>query len=318
MKLLIVIVNWRTAGLTVDCLESLAPQVQAQDGVRVVVTDNASGDDSCQVIGNAIATHGWERWCELLPLERNGGFAYGNNGAIRPALQSDNPPQLIWLLNPDTTARPGAVGAVLDAARDYPQAHIFGTRCENPDGSPRRTAFRFHNPLGEFESMMRLGVVTRLTSRHKHAPPLPDGPAAVDWVSGCSMVVRREVFETIGLLDEGYFMYYEEQDYIRQAKDAGFGCWYLPQAAIVHLVGQASGVTSAGPRKRRPAYWFESRRRYWDKHAGPLGRWAGDAAFVLGLAGYRLNCWVRRRSSHDPPKLMGDFFREGRRGRTTG
>lgn len=315
-KLLIVIVNWRTARLTVDCLQSLAPQVAelAEREVRVVVTDNDSGDDSCDVIRKAILDHGWDDWAELLPLEKNGGFAYGNNGAIRPALEQADPPDLIWLLNPDTIARPGAVQGVFDAADQFPQAHIFGTRVENPDATARTTAFRFHNPLGEFESMMRLGVVTRLMMGHKHAPPLPDGPAEVDWVSGASMVVRREVFEKVGLLDEGYFMYYEEQDFIRQAKDAGFACWYLPMAAIVHLVGQASGVTSAGPRKRRPAYWFEARRRYWAKHAGWLGRWTGDAAFVLGLVGYRLNCWVRRRSNPDPPKLMCDFFREGRRG----
>lgn len=315
-KLLVVIVNWRTAQLTLDCLESLALQVAELPDreVRVVVTDNDSGDDSCDVIRKAISANGWADWAELMPLDQNGGFAYGNNAAIRPALAHASPPDLIWLLNPDTTARPGALRGVFDAAEQFPQAHIFGTRVENPDATVRTTAFRFHNPLGEFESMMRLGVVTRLMMRHKHAPPLPDGSAQVDWVSGASMVVRREVFEKVGLLDEGYFMYYEEQDFIRQAKDAGFSCWYLPMAAIVHLVGQASGVTSAGPRKRRPAYWFEARRRYWSKHAGWLGRWTGDAAFVLGLAGYRLNCWVRRRSNPDPPKLMCDFFREGRRG----
>src|SRR5437764_14787648 len=99
MRLLIVIVNYRTPELTIDCLRSLAPQITAE--MRVVIVDNLSGDDSVDEITRAIDFNDWS-WAALMELERNGGFAFGNNTAIRPALESDDPPDLILLLNPDT------------------------------------------------------------------------------------------------------------------------------------------------------------------------------------------------------------------------
>src|SRR5688500_13880044 len=105
MKLLVVIVNYRTADLTVDCLRSLAPEVAAvAGGVRVVVTDNLSGDDSVARIQRAIDDNGWGAWATLMPLPANGGFAYGNNAGIRPALEGpeNEKPEYVLLLNPDT------------------------------------------------------------------------------------------------------------------------------------------------------------------------------------------------------------------------
>src|SRR4051812_21067997 len=89
MRVLIVIVNYRSASLTIDCLRSLAPEVADLGGpaaVRVVITDNRSGDDSIERLTHAVRTQGWDAWATIQPLPRNGGFAYGNNEAIRPAL----------------------------------------------------------------------------------------------------------------------------------------------------------------------------------------------------------------------------------------
>ena len=83
MRLLIVIVNYQTADLLIDCLRSLAPQIT--DGMSVVVTDNKSAGDSVARISAAIDANHWN-WCTLMPLDRNGGFAFGNNAAIRPVL----------------------------------------------------------------------------------------------------------------------------------------------------------------------------------------------------------------------------------------
>ena len=114
MNLLVVIVNYKTADLTVDCLRSLAPQLATIDGTsRVVVTDNASGDGSVEKIQAAITENGWD-WATLLPLPSNGGFAYGNNRAIEPALQGESKPDYVFLLNPDTDVLPGALKALVD------------------------------------------------------------------------------------------------------------------------------------------------------------------------------------------------------------
>ena len=86
MDVLIVIVNYRSAGLAVDCLRSLQPEVAAFPGTaRVVVTDNASGDDSVPILEAAVVENGWSSWVEIKALDRNGGFAFGNNAGIRPS-----------------------------------------------------------------------------------------------------------------------------------------------------------------------------------------------------------------------------------------
>src|SRR5262245_42673491 len=113
MQLLIVIVNYRTAALAVDCLRSLDAELAALPGARVAVTDNASGDDSVGQLRAAIDQNGWASWATLMPLERNGGFSFGNNGAIRPALAAASPPDAVMLLNPDTGAPPGADAATV-------------------------------------------------------------------------------------------------------------------------------------------------------------------------------------------------------------
>src|SRR4051812_41551380 len=142
MRVLIVIVNYRSADLAVDCLRSLAPEVRALGGpaaARVVVTDNASGDDSVPRLTAAVRDNGWGDWATVRPLARNGGFAYGNNEAIRPALAAANPadkPEYVLLLNPDTRVRPGAVRALLDFMDADPQAGLAGSRLEDPDGTP--------------------------------------------------------------------------------------------------------------------------------------------------------------------------------------
>jgi N-acetylglucosaminyl-diphospho-decaprenol L-rhamnosyltransferase len=310
MRLLIVIVNYRSAALAIDCLRSLAPEVASVvGGVRVVVTDGASGDDSVERLSAAIRDNGWSAWATLTPLPRNGGFAYGNNEAIRPALASGDPPGFVLLLNPDTLVRPGALRAVLDFMHGHPQVGIVGGRLEHPDGAPQRSAFRFHSLAGELESALRLGPITRLLSRSVVAPPIPDGATETDWVSGACLMVRRAVLEQIGLLDEGYFMYFEETDLCLRARRAGWRCWYVPEARVVHLVGQSSGFTAGKARKPPPRWWFDSRRRYFVKNHGRCYALLADAAYAGGFALWRLRRLLQRKPDDDPPKFLSLFVR---------
>lgn len=313
MKLLVVIVNYRTVDLTVDCLRSLAPEIAAVvDVARVVVTDNLSGDDSVPRLRNAIGDNGWAAWATLMPLPANGGFAYGNNAAIRPYL--DRPaaerPDYVLLLNPDTIVRPGGVTELVKFMDARPEVGIAGSRLEDPDGTPQASAFRFHSIASEFEHGMRLGPVSRLLSRWRVAPPPSAEACPADWVSGASLIIRRAVLETVGLLDEGYFMYYEEVDLCRRARRAGVACWYVPASRVVHLVGAASGIgDSRKQRKRRPAYWFASRRRYFVRNHGRLYALLADAAYATAFATWRMRRAVQRKPDVDPPKFLTDFVR---------
>src|SRR4051794_23393886 len=106
--LAVVIVNYRTAGLAVQCLRSLAGEVAALPGTRVVVADNASDDGSADALQAAVRANGWD-WATVLALLENRGFAAGNNAALRPLLAASPAPDYVLLLNPDTVVRPGAV-----------------------------------------------------------------------------------------------------------------------------------------------------------------------------------------------------------------
>jgi GT2 family glycosyltransferase len=307
MDVLVVIVNYRSADLTVDCLRSLLPERSAVPGMRVVVTDNASPDDSIARLTAAVAEHGWGEWVTVQPLDRNGGFAYGNNGAIRAALAASRRPDYLLLLNPDTVVRPGGVAELVRFMEARPTVGLAGSRLEDPDGTPQVSAFRFHTVANEFERGMRLGAVSKLLRQHLVAPPVSDVPVACDWVAGASLMIRPAVCDAAGLMDERYFMYFEEVDFCLAAKRAGWACWYVPASRVVHLVGAVSGVSDARKaRKRRPAYWFESRRRYFVKNHGRLYAALADLAFLSGYSLYRLRRAAQRKPDVDPPKMWAD------------
>jgi GT2 family glycosyltransferase len=313
MKLLVVIVNYRTADLTTDCLRSLAPEIAAvQGGARVIVTDNLSGDDSVPRLRRAIDDNGWAAWATLMPLPANGGFAYGNNAGIRPALAraDSEKPDYVLLLNPDTVVHPGGITELVRFMDARPDVGLAGSRLEDPDGTPQVSAFRFHSIASEFEHGMRLGPVTRVLDRWRVAPPVPGEACPTDWVSGASLMVRRSVFDRIGLLDERYFMYYEEVDFCLRARRAGFACWYVPASRVVHLVGAASQISDKRKhRKRRPAYWFESRRRYFVQNHGRPYALLADATYAVAFAFWRVRRAVQRKPDTDPPKFLTDFLR---------
>ena len=307
MRLLIVIVNYRTPGLVIDCLASLAADIGSVPGTRVIITDSASGDDSLPRLRGAIAEHGWGSWAALMPLETNRGFAAGNDAAIRCALARSEKPQYLLLLNPDTVVYPGALQALVQFMDGHPRAGLAGPRIEFPDGTPQTSAFRFPTILSELEGTVRLGLCTQLLRRWVVAPPPRTQPHAADWVSACAVIIRREVFEQIGVLDENYFMYYEEVDFCLRTAAAGWERWYVPAARVVHLVGQASGVTDRT--RRKPRYWFDSRNRFYLKNYGRRYALLANLAFAAGLVAWSVRRRLQRVPDCDPPHMLWDFVR---------
>jgi N-acetylglucosaminyl-diphospho-decaprenol L-rhamnosyltransferase len=307
MKLLVVIVNYRVADLAIDCLRSIAEEINRVPGTHVDVCENGSGDDSAQRIQKAITDNGWSSWCTLTVLSTNLGFTGGNNAIIGPALQSADPPQYVLLLNPDTQVLPNAFKSLVDFLDQHPNIGIAGSGQEDPNGTLLCSAFRFPSPLSEFEGGVKLGLVTRLLKRWVAAPPVAGQPCEADWLSGASMMVRREVFLDIGLLDEGYFTYFEDVDFCFNAHKAGWPSWFVPASRIVHLVGQSSGVTVKKP-KRHPSYSFEARRRYFLKNYGLFKAALADIGRISGLALWQLRVLLGKPDS-TPPYFLRDSIR---------
>ena len=305
----VVIVNYHTADLVVDCLRSLAPQSGGLRGGRVVIADNASGDRSAEMLAATIVAEAWSGWATVMPLERNGGFAYGNNAGIRTALAAEPPADYVLLLNPDTVVRPGALRALVDFMEAHPAAGIAGSLIENPAGGADRSAHRAPSPLGELDGAARLGVLSRLLHRYTVSPPLRDEAHECDWVSGAAMIVRRQVLEQVGPLDEGYFLYFEEVDFCCRARDAGWQVWYVPQARVLHLEGAATGIRAAA--KRRPAYWYDSRRRFFVKHHGLGGLLLADLLWTAGRLTFLLRKTLgltKQASVAEPKRFMFDLL----------
>jgi len=306
-SLLVVIVNYRTAHLTIDCLRSLEGEVRSRPDTRVVVVDNASGDHSADAINAAITGNGWESWAAVLPSDHNGGFAYGNNLAIRPTLQTPDPPSYFLLLNSDTQVRPGVFKALIGFMEQHSDVGIVGSSLENPDGTIWSTAFRFPSVLGELEHGVRLGIVSKLLAKWAVVQRMTNEPQQVDWLPGASMMIRRQVFESVGLMDENYFLYYEETDFCLQAKRNGWSCWYVPDGSVMHIAGASTGVTSRDDRpKRLPQYLFDSRRRYFLKNHGFLYAALADLTWSLSFAFWRMRRAVQRKPDADPPYLLLD------------
>jgi GT2 family glycosyltransferase len=303
----IVIVNFRTPALVIDCLHSLAHQVADEPDWRVLLLDNGSGDDSVARFEEARRAHRWEAWLDVVDYRDNRGFAAGNNAALRRLLAEETPADLFLLLNPDTIVRPGAIRALVEFMQVNPAVGIAGSRLEERDGTPQVSAFRFPSLLGEWENGLRLGLMSWLLARWVVAPPVRDETHAADWLSGASMMVRRDVFDTIGLLDETYFLYFEETDFCLRAHRAGWSCAYVPESRVVHLVGQSTGINAA--RRRIPRYWLASRWHYFRKNHGVMYAHASSFAWAAGHAVWRLRRRLQRKPDRDPPWLLWDFVR---------
>jgi len=231
-------------------------------------------------IERTIAERGWSAWASVLRSTVNVGFAAGNNLGIR-AVQ----PAAYLLLNSDTLVRPGALRSLRDAMRLRPAAGVIGAGLVDGRGDHTDSSFGMLGPLAELVRGANSGPVTRLMRRFDPALPPTTEPMEPDWVGFASVLVRREVFDVVGLLDEGYFMYFEDVDFCRRARRAGWKILYWPQAKVVHLGGGTSRVTEPTRMQRRaPRYYYEARARYFAKFYGRPGLWLANGLWHLGRA----------------------------------
>lgn len=221
-KLHIIIVNWNGEKVIGECLESL--RSIDYSNFRITVVDNASMDSSPEIIRNSFPE------VELIENEENLLFAGGNNIALRRALDQDG--ELFLLLNNDTEVDPDFATELAEVLKN-PEAGIAGPKIYYYD-DPRRIWYGG----GGFYPL--IGVPRHLNIR-KLDTGRQEQPGETGYVTGCAMMVKREVFRDIGLLDVSYRMYCEDVDFCLRAKEAGWECWYAPEARVWHKVSSSSG-----------------------------------------------------------------------------
>lgn len=309
-----VIVNYNMAANIIEHLDALVAECAHFPNSKIYVVDNASPNGDAALLLALAARPEYRTVLRVIANPENSGFARGNNIALREAFGADDKPDLVYLLNPDAYVRPGALKSLVAFLATHPKAGLAGSRLEHPDGSPQISAFRFFSAASEFESAARTGVISRLLSARRVAPPQTDETRAVEWVCGASTLIRRAVLDAVGLFDEAYFLYYEETDFMLQAARRGFETWYVPESRVVHLVGRSTGVIDGkAASKAPPGYWFESRAHYFRKNHGALYAAFADAAWLAGSALYLARAALSGRSDGPMPALRGYFKSLGRR-----
>ncbi|TVZ41294.1 hypothetical protein P886_0638 [Alteromonadaceae bacterium 2753L.S.0a.02] len=277
LELLIVIINYKTADLIIDCINSVTPQLEKKQ--HIVVVDNFSNDGSAEKIADWVAENGGDR-IHMVFSDVNGGFSAGNNLGLKYA-DAD----YYLLLNSDALLRDGALQAMLTTFRDEGSRELgfVAPRLEWPDGKPQESCFRFHSPLSELLNASNTGWVTRLLQRWEVAFRVSDTPMTPEWASFACIMLRGEMVKDVGLMDEGYFLYYEDADYCKMAKLNNWHVLYQPEARVVHLRGGSSPVKSnTRLKKRLPKYYYASRARFFAKHYGIVGLGLANMLWYVG------------------------------------
>jgi len=277
VDLCVVIVNYGTPGMVIDCLETLIPQARAL-GAMVTIVDNASPDDSVPQLRHWIQDRAANDTVKLIESSENGGFSAGNNIGIRSC-----DAKFYLLLNSDTLVREGALKRLMATISSEREIGLVSPRLEWPDGKPQESCFRDHRPASEVISSARTGFITKLLARYEVPMRVSDERLFPEWTSFACVLIRREVFEQVGLLDDGFFMYFDDADFSLRARRAGSQVLYEPAARVVHLRGGSSPVKShTRLRKRLPRYYHESRTRYFYKFYGHIGLLAANCCWTFG------------------------------------
>jgi N-acetylglucosaminyl-diphospho-decaprenol L-rhamnosyltransferase len=254
MDLSVIILNYNTRDHLRVCLESVAGEGSALER-EVFVVDNASADGSAEMVATEFP------WVQLITAERNGGFAYGNNLALRVS-RGD----AVMLLNPDTRVPNGAFGALLQRLRANARVGVVGPKLLRPDGTMHLASRRsFPTPsvaFYRFSGLSRLFPKSERFGRYNLTFVEPDVPLEVDSVCGACMLLRRDVIDEVGLLDERFFMYGEDLDWCLRAREAGWIVRYEPSIVVQHQHGAASRKRAL----RTTFHFFRAMDLFYQKH----------------------------------------------------
>ncbi len=231
----VIVLNYNGERYLGNCLASL--QAQSYNDFRLTVVDNHSTDNSVGLVGAAFPK------VEVMTLPRNLGFCGGNNAGIRSALQ--NGAQYVLILNNDTEVPPDFLERLLEGVEDRSDWGLCGCKIVDACGGLW---------FGGGHLLKHFGT-TRVIRNSRF-----DTVTEVTFLTGCMLLVRREVFERVGLFDERYFMYFEDAELCYRARQAGFKLYYNPQVQIKHWGGSR-------PRSARAVYFtLRNRRLFIQEH----------------------------------------------------
>lgn len=257
MDLSVVIVNWNSAEYVIPCVSSIHAQTKNLE-FEVIVVDNASVDDSCRVIQERCPS------VKLVRSPRNIGFARANNLGFQHCSG-----RILLFLNPDTELHGPAINLMHASLDSSSEIGVLGCRLLNPDLTLQTSCVHLLptilNQAADNEHLRQLSPRLKFWGMRPLFHPDSEKPVAVEGVSGACQMIKREVFEKVGLFSTDYFMYMEDLDLCWKVRGIGKKVCYLHAATIVHHGGQSSRKRGAedfsGPMQRESLLIFLRKSR---------------------------------------------------------
>jgi GT2 family glycosyltransferase len=283
VDLSIVVVSFNTRDLLRDALLALRHSSQGLT-TELFVADNASSDGSADMVAREFPE------ARLLRHTSNLGFAAAANDAAAQAAG-----RYLLLLNPDATVAPQALRRAIAKMDAHPNAAVGGARLVDLQGKTQPSARAFPSPLNDWLTLS--GLAARYPRSHWFGRPdrswADDQQAArVDWVPGAFAIIRHSVWRALRGLDERFFLYFEEIDFCRRARQAHHEVWYWPDIVVKHLGGAATASLTGlavSRRGRQVDLWrIRSTLLYHRKHHGAVGAWRVK---IIEAGWHRLRVW---------------------------
>lgn len=275
-RLQIIVINYKTPDMTIKCVETLLEDMDCGCD-KVVIVDNHSNDGSLENIRRWIVKNNMIGIVYLNSSYVNGGFSYGCNlGA--GSLKSE----YLMFVNSDALVMTGAIKSMLSAVRARKNIGLVSPLIVNEHDLTEVSRFFNKTPLTEFLRSAETGLFTNLFNYlgvYEVAQYKDNINVAPEWVSFACILLRRDAYNEAGPLDEGFFMYSEDNDYCRRLKLSGWDIAITNEARIVHL---NKGLSSS-QNKRMPSFFYASRTRYFMKYYGYSGLLFANSLFTLGL-----------------------------------
>lgn len=287
MKLVsILIVNWNTGRLLVNCLKSIE-QTIGQNQCEVIVVDNASTDDSLTLIEQDF------KWITLIKSDVNLGFARANNLAIE---RSNG--EYVLLLNPDTVLYDKSIIQLIDLLETDKKIGLVGPRLVNKDGSLQISAYPEPTLAREAWRLFHLDCLIPL-SRYPLTFWKRTQPQLVDIVTGACLLFRREIYRSLGLFDEQFFVYSEEVDFCKRVTNAGWLIYYVPSSIVMHYGARSTRQVE----ELMFLELYKNKIKYFRKNLG--SNTANNYKKILWIASYGRLALIRGKMlvGKDKPKL---------------
>lgn len=274
LTLSIIVLNYKTPELTSNAVLRLIPEIDRDDH-GIVIVDNLSNDGSCECFAK-LALDNKDYNIKVVANEENGGFSYGMNSGIK-AVEAE----FYILLNSDAYPRKNAIKNLLEGAKTSPSSIIY-PRLEWDDGTAQRNYFKDHSYLSQIIDAASFSPITALL-KNWDVPSADPEFSNVEWVSFACVLIPNTVLDRYGLLDEDFFLYYEDSEYCRRVRLKGVSFVHIANSKFVHFRGKSSPVKSnMSTRARLPTYYYQSRSRYFKKRNKNFGLLLANTSWYLG------------------------------------